>query len=228
MKNLLGVGGIALALVCTALTGRTEAALIVTEGVSNTGTSNVLANASCGSITTSGTFLTGCLNTSPNTRIRFDGDGTELLEYSGGQAFLEATDGAFDFLKVSVAFPAATTFSKLLINIDASADGSVTFMNNLGDISGPFDLDKNGENKFIITGGNFGFVSFQTTVDVDKVELVDDLKQVRIGGFGGPVVNPNCPVEPCNEGDVPEPTTLTVLGLGLLGAGFARGLRKKK
>ncbi len=190
-----------------------SAALIVTPGTDNSGTDNVIENACDGNLSGPALTVQGCLNLNHSFFVNFTSD-ENLLITGGGQASVVAVDGAFDFLQISLA-TADWTFSKLLVNIDSEADGFVTFTGSPGGVSSPFALDQNGENKFVLTGEDFSWISFATTTGINSIELVGDLKQTRIGGFkkGGITEEPF---------PVPEPGMMLLLGSALLGLGLAK------
>jgi hypothetical protein len=189
--------------------GSAHAALIVQEGlVGGSGdVSNVLFGARCmGADSGPGTTIQGCLNDDRAFLVNFTG--TEpLVAPSEGQARVEAVDGSFNFLRIST--EDGTSFSKLQLNINALADGFVTFTN--GGTSGPLELRGNGQNFFTITNQNLTAIQFTTTVGVA------DVRQVRLGVGDSGGVDPD---------PVPEPTALALFGLSLLGAGVARRSRK--
>jgi hypothetical protein len=219
--NLIKICVTSAIFVVVLLTGpMASAALVVTVGPgSNIGTDNVIGNNSCGPpppIQGPATTVQGCLNTSHTTLVNFTSD--ENLTYTGGQAAIEAVDGVFSYLLITLAAP-MTTFSKLMLNIESTVDGFVTFLGNPGGTgSSPYALSANGENKFTLTGENFTSISFFTTLAnnvvtdiVSSVDLVADGKQVRIGGIQNVPINP--------DPGVPVPGTLLLLVLGLLSLG---------
>lgn len=200
MKKLVLSCGLAMAM--ASFGAPAHAAIIVQTGlVGGSGdVDNVLFNACTGNIAGPATVIQGCLNTDSNYLINFVSD-ESIFSPGGGQARIEAVDGGFSQLTID---PVTGTFSKLQLNIDASADGFVTFTGVPGGTSSTFALDASGQNFFTITGENFSTVAFNTTVDI-----VADVQQIRLGA-GTPATS------------VPEPTTMALFGLGLLGAGFAR------
>jgi hypothetical protein len=179
------------------------AAAAVTVSTSASGTGNNVVFASCSSATVGAGELVGCLNGEPDTLLRFASTGDSLFSPSGGQARIEADDGAFDDLTIDF-LDDGSFFDALVLNIIALSDGTVTFDGQT------FDLSENGSNFFTLTFDTaVNLFSFTTSADV-----IADVRQLRIRGAEGPGPDP-----------VPEPAAISLLGLAVAGLGFARRRR---
>ena len=78
----------------------------------------------------SGNPVNGCLNTDHALFVKLSSN--ESLEISGGQATLDSTDGTFSLLTITL-----NGLSSVILNIDATVDGSIAFVDGLGAIAGP-------------------------------------------------------------------------------------------
>ena len=182
-----------------------QAEIVILQGPGNVaGDENVLFNGT-GLIDT-GVLVQGRTNQSSSIVNFFDA-GTILTTPGNGQARIEAQTGTFGALSIALNEP-LSTYTSLILNINAAADGQVTF--NIGDVSDgsvlsqTFDVDKSGQNFFrIVASGDsrINLTSLTTTVGIQ------DIKQVRLGGAQA----------------VPEPTTLAGIGVAALAL-----LRRKK
>lgn len=198
------------------------AVIFGTGNPGNAGTDNVVFNGCSGSLTQSGSnTVQGCLNNSPTTIVDFTSD--ENLVANGGQAKIEAADGAFDNLDIYLD-AVGGTFSKIILALNTDGQGAgadsgniifTVFLEGGGSVtSSPFAISGNSNLFFYIEGSageKFTKVSFVSDVGVNAV-LLDEVSQVRLGGVQVPV---------------PEPMALALLGGGLLGLGFVSRRRRR-
>ena len=151
-----------------------------------------------------GLSVQGCLNTNHAAIVNISSD--EEINIDGGQADVTATDDLLSTLTIET-----DGFSTLILDIDASADGTVTFTDGAG-TSSPFALDEDGSNFFTLTGIVGNFVTFTTFVDGIETDIVSDVKQIRLG-----VAPP-----------IPEPETYALMLAGLAAVGFISRRRKTR
>jgi hypothetical protein len=210
MKSLLGTCVLALALGLTGLATSANAAIIVQSGNLAGGSVDNVISAGCNNLVPGPALtITGCLQSDQNFGVDFTSD-ENIMFGAGGQARVQAIVGGFSELTIGTTGPAL--FDILVLNIDEvnALDGFVTFTGVPGGTSSSFALGS-GVNFFTITGSageGFQSVSFSVTDSSgNAIDAAADVQQVRLGGGGI---------------TVPEPTSMVLLGLGLLCAGFAR------
>lgn len=197
--------GMALAVPSTA-----QASIILTDGnLGSLDDDNVLLNSGV-----VGNPIFGALNTDQgNFSVRFTGN--ELLTApAGGQARVTAAVGTFDYLKVDLV---DASFTSLVLNIDASANGTVDFRGEDTDGNlfafNNMSVGGSGQNYYTFTtlhGQRIAWIDFTADVPLTFV----DAAQFRIGGaaFGTDVITP-------------EPATMLLMATGVMAFAVRRRRR---
>lgn len=203
---------LALAVVTFGFASLAQASLIVTAGNVPQIDDNVIFNGCSSGVAITGpaTTVAGCLNGAHGQRVTFTAE--ENIKANGGQARVDAVDqNGYQSLSIAVV---GKTFDSLILNINAvdHTNGTVRFTDGVT-TSAAFALDDDGSNFFTITGGDFAFIRFDTSVGARLGDVVQDTRQIRIGGISSP-------------SRVPEPGSLVLAGLALAGFG-ARRLRSR-
>ena len=200
-----------LAVVSLVFSSTAFAGPILTVGNSpQAGDENVLLNTGL-----TGNPLFGLTNQT-GTNVKFLSNET-IVAPANGQARVAAQDGSLSYLDISVP---GGSFRSLILNLDASADGTVDFA--AYDTNGTLfsfpniSLGGSGSNFFTFTTNDLAFSHIAFTTDAPMVLI--DAEQFRIGGA-------RLSIENVTPAAVPEPMTLLMLGSGMVGC--AARLRRK-
>ncbi len=173
----------------------------------NAGTDNVLFNVIANDTTNP---ALGTLNANPGFIVNFNSSSDALIA-SGGQATLDSADGSFTNLSIFLSDGA--TFQKLILNPDATSNGTINFSVNYLGMSSPFTgsfaLGAGGSNFFQIVAG-VGETISSVTLNTQGTAIADS-GQIRIGGLAAVPTN------------VPDGgATVMLLGLTLSGLAVTR------
>jgi hypothetical protein len=157
------------------------------------------------------------------------GDTFTVNQTGGGQANLTATDGFLDDLTVQVGTPPGGNFTAFVYNLDAAGSGTATFtINALDSLGGaevftsvPLAITASGQNFFLFEASNgevitsIGFTSSPGTNIQGVVfdQNISSITQPRIAVVPGTTI--------------PEPASLALFGIGLLGLGLVNRRQKK-
>jgi PEP-CTERM motif len=185
-----------------------KADIVVVTGVNNQGTDNVLLNPATDVLTVTGTVGPN------NLLVNFTStSGSGLLNADpSGQATVSGGTGNINFTQLTFGLANNDTFTRAVFNINAGDDGTVTIHVEGINIDGgsfedDFTVDANGQNFFTVTAINGQLITSISLSTTDT--FFEDVRQVRLGGAG----------------EIPEPTSMLLLGTGLVG--IAAGVRKR-
>lgn len=192
--------------------GVAKADIVVVTGVNNQGTDNVLLNPA-----TNVTTVTGTVGQNDLIVNFTSTSGSGLLNADpSGQATVSGGTGNTSLTQLTFGFESGNTFTQAVFNINAATDGSVVIHVEGINIDGgffedTFVVDANGQNFFTVSAIN-GQAMTSISLTAINGATFQDVRQVRLGG--GEIIS-----------EIPEPTSMLLLGSGLLGA--AASLRKR-
>jgi hypothetical protein len=212
------VGCIFAAATMSAAPNASAVAIMISAGnPGNAGTDNVLFNDS--NLLHSGSLVQGNFagNGSGFIVDFTSNSGNFLLTGSGGQATIEGQSGNDPFTSLTFGLEAGATFTKAILNPDATVDGNIDFSVSYIDAAGsPFvqswALDGNGQNFFGIVAGDGARITQVTFSSTDSA--FNNASQFRLGGFQ-------------RGGSVPDGgATVALMGLALGGLSLGRRFLK--
>lgn len=198
-------------------------ATIISVDDTPAGTGNNVVHNACGPGFVGGPALlvSGCLQNDHDAVINFTSNENIEFASSGGQAVVQPDDGLLQTLTID---PVSFVLDRLIVDVDASADGWIQFCDNDDCWDDLFALDADGQNFFDLafdpSADYLTLNTFSDEAGTSPLALIVDTKQwrVEIGDGEDPDPGPD---------PIPEPGTLAVVGTALA-LWAIRGRRKTR
>ena len=193
---------VALAIIgaCSVITAKADSVVFTVGNNPQPDDENVLLNTG-----TTGAIVFGTTNQT-GFQVRFSSSTDTLFEPASGQARIEATDGFVNNITVSTP---GGTFQSIIFNpFSGSGTANVSVLTT-DNVTSNFAYQLGNGQNFLTIVAEPGTSILSVTINASGGFI--DLRQVRLGGVTA----------------VPEPATLSLLGISLFGAGWLARKRRR-